>query len=301
MVYMDMMVLNKCRPKKSRTTRSKVKPRVEPTARDRNILLSVGVCQYLSTEQIGRELFPNLDRARRRLRTLYDAGYIRTIIWRSNESNLIRLTEFGWRYITEVHPEFRQQIRLPGPLREDRIPRHLLLVDTRLYAVAFGTYHNTPLSRWGTEDSTLPEDIGLAEWHLRPDAVAEFTTEDGPGYVAVLLDRDGRTDAVVLRQLRGYREAAFANRIHALWIVVAGERQQRWQRLLAEAELDEFGHILTKEALVLRPIHGRCESHGGDRNIIPDQTNNDELNSFVESDDCKTARHQRLADRSVEG
>ena len=55
-------------PKTARRARKRGTGPVVLTDRDIELLCLVGLCRYVSTNQLAREFFPSLDRARRRMR-----------------------------------------------------------------------------------------------------------------------------------------------------------------------------------------------------------------------------------------
>jgi hypothetical protein len=133
--------------KRSRTARTRrgLPPIGE---RDLDILTLVGLCRFLTTPQVARDLFPTEDRARRRLRQLFDAKLIAVTLTSSTQPNLISLTREGHEMLKAHRPELAARIRRTGLIRLGELERHLLLVDARLYAAAWGEAQAAPLIRW---------------------------------------------------------------------------------------------------------------------------------------------------------
>ena len=227
------------------------------TCRDISLLTLVGLMGYVSTEQVAREFFPSLDRARRRLRLLFDKSFLSISVTGSTKPNLISLTKTGLRLASETSPDLADRLRLAGPIRLSEAERHLLLVDVRLYAAALGELRNEPLVRWSSADSVLGRELGLHEFHLEPDALAEFATDQGRVCVAIELD-NGTEPAWsgLVRKLGRYREAARAGCLDNLWCVVQGgkEKQEAIRKRLREEGLEEFGQALTHELVICRPV-----------------------------------------------
>lgn len=244
-------------PKRPRTSRTIVRTGLNITCRDIFLLSMVGLMGYVSTEQVAREFFPSQDRARRRLRLLFDKGFICISVIGSTKPNLVSLTKTGLRLASETSPDLADRLRLAGPIRLAEVERHLLLVDVRLYAAALGELRNEPLVRWSSADSVLGREFGLHEFHLEPDSLAEFATNQGRVCVAVKLDTGTELAwSGLSRKLGRYREAAKAGCLDNLWCVVKGgrEKQETIQKRLREEGLEEFGQALTHELVICRPV-----------------------------------------------
>jgi hypothetical protein len=217
--------------KRSRTTRTR---RSLPpiSERDLDVLSLVGLCRFVTTSQVARDLFPTEDRARRRLRQLFDAKLIAVTLTSSTQPNLISLTKEGHELIKAQRPELAARIRRTGLIRLDELERHLLLVDARLYAAAWGQAHDAPLLRWTNNPTVFPA----------ADALAEFAAGDEIASVAIRCCRPHeRGDA--LERLRVQVEAGV---LRAVWLLsqteASGDRS--WFRQLSSVAMKQ------------RPING---------------------------------------------
>ena len=79
--------------KKNRRRRGEQQKNLRPivlTQRDIRIMMLIGLCRYCSTDHIKVEFFPDatICRCRRRLRQLYDAGYLQVTLTSSTKPNL---------------------------------------------------------------------------------------------------------------------------------------------------------------------------------------------------------------------
>lgn len=225
------------------------------TDRDLDALTLTGLCAYVSTNQIAREFFPTLDRARRRLRVLFDAGYVAVTLASSTLPNLVSLTRKGLSTVSEARGEVADRLRLAGTIRLAGVRHHLGVVDVRLYAAVLGAKRGAPLVRWSNGSSERFKAFGFDAARLSPDGLAEFQTPRGPVAVAVEVDLGTETLAVLSRKWKKYRRVAAAEAVDALWVYVdagAARRAAVVETLAAEA-LTEWSRVLGDE-VVRRPI-----------------------------------------------
>ena len=270
-------------PKKPRTTRSG-KPRLELTERDSQILLLIGTVGFLSSEQIAEEFFPSLDRCRRRLRQLFDAGMLFFFLHRADNPNLVRLTPEGLKRLFEYFPEYEGQIHLSGIIREHEIEKRLLLVDVRLFAVRHGETRGAPLTRLVSGTTVLAEELGLKEKKLSPAAIIEFSPPGESAFVAVeLVEARGRLSTTWAKRLGRYYELAIAETLDGLWLVTASaKRAAELRSLVLNAALDDFARVLTKDELKRRM---KCEAELSNpgRTVGSNPRNFDDSHSSVNS------------------
>ena len=199
--------------------------------RDLDILTLVGLCRFVTTLQVARDLFPSEDRARRRLRQLFDAKLVAVTLTSSTQPNLISLTREGHELIKAHRPELAARIRRTGLIRLGELERHLLLVDARLYAAAWGEAHRAPLVRWTNNPVAFTAADALAEF----DAGGEIAT------VAIRCDRPQERGAL-LERLHTQVEGGV---LRAVWVVTKTATRTfdvPWTR------------VLTMDVLLLRPL-----------------------------------------------
>lgn len=241
------------RLKKLRTTRSD-KPRLELTERDYQTLLFIGSLGFLATDQIAKQLFPSFDRCRRRLRLLFDAGFIFFFLQRADKPNLVRLTPKGLKHLIERFPEYDGQIRLPGIIKENEIEKRLLLVDVRIHAVTHGEEKCAPLTHWFSGNTILSNDLGLRERRLFPAAIIEFSPPHGQAFIAVeLIEGHTRLNNLWPKRLERYYELAIDEYLDGLWIITTSDKMATELKILvAEANLENFARVFTKIELKQR-------------------------------------------------
>jgi hypothetical protein len=216
--------------KRSRTARTRrgLPPIGE---RDLDILTLVGLCRFVTTPQIARDLFSSEDRARRRLRQLFDAKLVAVTLTSSTQPNLISLTREGHELLKAHRPELAARIRRTGLIRLGELEQHLLLVDARLYAAAWGEAHRVPLVRWTNNPAAFPG----------ANALAEFDAGGQVAAVAIRCDRPHERGET-LEKLRTQLEAGV---LRAVWILMKVER--------SGAELP-WARRLSSEIVTKRPV-----------------------------------------------
>lgn len=241
-------------PKRRRTERGSAR-RIEMTPRDDELLLLTGMCGHIGTDQICRALFTSEDRCRRRVRSLYDAGYLATLLVSSREPSLVRLTNKGLAYVTEKFPEAASRIRLPGPIRLAGIAHRRCVVDTRLYLAALAEQRGTPLIRWSNAGGELGAELGLTDLHLVPDGIAVLATPELV-YVSIEIDRTTESLGILSKKIERYVAAAAAGRLDSLWLIITGGsvRYQNLSRLLSEAGLGDWARVIPYSHILTRPV-----------------------------------------------
>jgi len=244
--------MKKRAPKRSRTKRAK-NGSVVITKRDIDVMILTGLCRYLSAEQLARELFPSINRCRRRVRQLFDAGLLRITLASSIKSNLVSLTRKGKAVIGEHAPKVAQRIRLlERGINLTGVEHHLGVVDARLYAAALSERLNKPLVHWDNAGGRQGRELGLPHWHLQPDGLAEFARGV---YVAVEVDCGSEPRSVLTDKLERYNGVAHEGTVDALWIVVLGgvQRQQSILGLVENHGLEQWARVMSREHIVARP------------------------------------------------
>lgn len=244
-------------PKRRRTERVATGPLVL-TERDYQILLLLGLCRLASSEQIMREsFFPSADRASRRLRALFDAGYLSVTLRSSTSPNILSLTALGISSVADRFPEQAGRIGRAGPLRLSSVAHKLLVVDVRLYAAGLGVAIGAPLLRWSNAGGELDRERGLGEFHLEPDGLAEFVAPGGSLVVAVEADRGHEgLQGVLQSKFARYARCFAARRLDALWVVQTGKvaRRRHIEELAQRAGIGTAVQVLDHAYILERPV-----------------------------------------------
>lgn len=232
------------KPKRPRMVRTP-STAFSPTARDLEVLTLVGLCRYLSTEQIARDCFPSSDRARRRIRRLFDAGYLDVRFTTSTAPNIISLTRRGLEVLQGEFPDLATRLHTSGAIRLNEVERHLATVDARLYAAALGNALAAPLVCWSARKEGPPEDLLLPDG-LEPDAIAEFDAESPRRYVAVEVAVTPEALRAVAARLDAY---LLVPGLLVVWVVVRDGGVQTVARRAGERVV-----VLERPHLVARPV-----------------------------------------------
>lgn len=242
---------------KQRGKRQKGRP-VVLTPRDRLILRLIGSCRYVSTTQIARELFSSVDRARRRIRQLFDNGYLQITLAGSTSPNLLSLTQEGARIVRTAFPDESENLRLPGAIRLAGVPHHLGIVNTRLYMEALARTNKQTMDAWESGAGRLARDLGLPGLGLQPDALAALSDTQSQEIYAAEVDCGTEPLAVLGRKLDRYSLVLQEQGgLDELWVVLAGTgslRKAGIERLVMQAGLGECTRVFTQEMVVARPV-----------------------------------------------
>lgn len=237
-------------PKRSRTVRSK-RLATMLQERDLEVLVFLAVVKYAEPGQIASAAgIPSLDRARRVLRRLYDAGLVSVTMTSSTAPNLVSLSKAGLEQVRLTAPDVAARARLSG-IRLQDVARHLLLVEARLFAAALGEARGGALLRFLSTPASVAKELGLPG--LVPAALAAFAYADGAALVAIEVDVAGTSADSVLRRLNSYRSAT--DHLDALWVVSVGDaaRVRQLEARLSELGIDEWARILPRATLSARP------------------------------------------------
>ena len=224
---------------------------IEITSRCEDALAFVGLNGYVSSEQVARAVFPNRDRARRRLRRLFDAGLIAVTYVSSNRPNLLSLTKRGRAVLEARDAALASRVRLAGPIRAQGVGHHLAIVDVRLFASIEGDEAGRPLRRFESGVASLAHELGITDTHVEPDALAVFGDEGR--VIAIEVDMGGETHAVLGRKLEKYRPHCESRTLDGLWIVAVGgvRRQQAIADLVQAAGLSGWARVLDHAVLAM--------------------------------------------------
>ena len=242
--------------KPARAARVRLSAQIEPTGRDIDVLALLGLCGCATSAQVARALFPSEDRARRRLRRLFDAGLVNVAVTGSNCPNLVSLTRRGLRFAENQLPDLAGRLRLCGPVQIASLNHRLAVVDARLYCAALGEARKEPLVRWANGGGAFAVEIGLADWRVEPDGLAEFATVGGPVVVAIEVDCGTEpVRSVIADKLERYCGGAENGVLDALWFVVmTSSRQETITQALLEHGLEHCSRALLIDEINNRPV-----------------------------------------------
>ena len=243
--------------KRSKQPRDQRAPKARPvliTERDLNLFELLVWCGYMASEQVERELFPSRDRCLRRCRQLYDANLLDVTLVQSQHDNLVSASRLARQVLREQRPGAIQGIRQPKPWRLGQVERRLMAVDAFLYIKALGEHRQTPLARWSWPGGSLHRELGLSDWGLSPDGVAELDMGE-PVHIAIEVDL--ARPAPLENSLPRYQEVARQQVFDALWVVVSAGADRRLavlDRLAKRAGLGEWMRALDRAWLTTRPL-----------------------------------------------
>lgn len=225
------------------------------TPRDYELLQLVGITRYLSTEQVARELFPTVDRCRRRLRALFDAGLVRVTLAGSTKPNLVSLTRHGLTTLAREDPTLGVSLHLPGVIRLAGIEHHLGVVDARLYLAALARRDGGTVQAFESAAGALGRALGFANGPLRPDAVARLAFADGATTVALEVDTGSEASRALAPKFARYRDI-LGSVVEELWVIASGGpgRLAHVAALAAAAGVGEATRILPVELVRARPV-----------------------------------------------
>ncbi len=262
------------------------------TCRDYDLLSMVGLLRHVSTDQIARELFPNSDRARRRVRQLFDACFIDITLISSNQPNLVSLTRQGIAALVEERSALAGRINRPAPLRLQALRHHLLVSDTRLYAASLGKIRGAPLVGWSGPGGHLHTELGMPEIPLVPDGLAEFSAESSR--IVIAIEADCGTEAMPMLEdkfLR-YCHVADAGHVDALWFVADGgvRRLRGIAQRVADAGLSDWVRVLSVAHVNTRPVRELPPRGGDGRDEVPNTTTEDSAEERTVSRGFRTGR-----------
>lgn len=262
--------------------------RVVLTPRDVDVLVLIGACGHVDTEQVARECFDGkLDRARRRLRQLYDARLLDVVLVASTQPNLLRLTKEGLAALHAHAPTLAEHVRLPGSLQLASVPHRRGIVDARCYVAALAAAAGASHFVWGNSGSALHDSFELREHALIPDAVFElsvsFTNIDtssvahNTAYTSNVVHNttdstyryavevDCGTEPVQARsahsievKLQKYAEAFADGRVREAWLLVTAEarvgRHEQIRHAVLREGLGSAVRLLAHDDARRRPV-----------------------------------------------
>lgn len=226
------------------------------TSRDKELLFLVRECGYLSSEQVAKALFPSLDRCRRRLRQLFDAGYLKVTLLSSTQPNLISLTAKGLTLLKFLLSETASTIHPAGSIQLAAVPHHLARVETRLYLEALSRLERGRLLKWKTGNGVLAEELGFNRVHLAPDAIAELELGGDLIHLAIEIDCATEGEGVLKQKFSKYKELFNFSDVDELWVIAAAseQRKERLEELAGAVGIAEKTRVMTLEYIETRPV-----------------------------------------------
>lgn len=217
--------------------------------RDLDLLTLVALTRGATTAQVARLLFPTEDRARRRLRTLFEARLVDVSLTSSTAPNLITLTRYGKNALVEARPSLANRVVVTRPPAPHAARHHVLVADLRIYLIL--------LERQGILQDLVvhspPAD--LVSWRphrLIPDAVAEATIGGETTVLALEADRGVEAAVVLEEKFERYVEALGRGVADRVVVGVEGgdDEARRVARIAQTVGLGEATVVIGRPSLV---------------------------------------------------
>jgi hypothetical protein len=225
------------------------------TDRDVDALLLIGNTGYCTTAQVARDLFPNENRCRHRIRDWLDQGLVRVVVTDTAAPSLVALTPAGLAAVQERQgPD--SGARLYGSINVISSWHHCAIVDVRLHLVELArTSADFELHGIHGGRSAAAADAGLRAHALVPDALCDVSLRRfGDAWAAVEVDAGSERGPFLLAKLQRYaewlREAG-----RELWLL--GKRTSdvvRLNRLSEEAGCTHAVRLVTSGYAAARPV-----------------------------------------------
>jgi hypothetical protein len=228
--------------------------------RDYEMMLFVGLCKYVCTGQLKQEFFTSLNRARRRIRKLFDAGLLDIHVAGSTSQNLVSLSKEGLALVKKSFPQLTERLNRPGTISLAGVEHHLAVVDVRQYLATLTQTRSWALLGWQSGSGALAQELGLLQFRLRPDALAEIETNTNPGTITLGIEVDCGTENMgftLAGKLDKYGQVFLSgDLIDELWIVVTGGklRQQSLEEQVRQAGLEQWTRVIAHSLLLTRPV-----------------------------------------------
>lgn len=211
--------------------------RLALTDRDREVLRLVGLAGVLSTDQIRRDLFPSIDRARFRLRKLYDVRLLNRFSYTSSKPDAYLLTQRGLRELEADGRAASISLLRRAPSYSGEAHARLL-GDVLLYLRALvRSTANAELLAWGRgRNAKVWSRSGLKGTGVVPDGMAVVASDGGEATLAIEADCATESVDTLSRKWCAYSAASV---VDELWVVAAGgaRRLDAIQRSLGEFPL----------------------------------------------------------------
>ncbi len=208
--------------------------RLSLTDRDWDLLELVGAARYVSVRHIALAFFPpGSDRATRRIRALYDAGFLRLTVTSSTEPALVSLSPDGLDALWDRLGDEDPRVGLAGAIPLGGVAHHLLLVSARLWAAGLAEVGKPRLLSWNSGSSEAAV-AALGGAKVRPDSMAEFLLSSGNVMTAFVEGDTGtQRQGVIAGKASRYLPILTAAPRRELWFATAGSARR--EELLAAA------------------------------------------------------------------
>lgn len=204
--------------KTPRTSPTKNKHGIAIGERDLDIIELISVNGYVSRGQIGRALVPDPDTCRRRLRQLFNAGYLSASLQHSRDQNLWSATARGLALLEERRGELPLDARAAGPIRSEGVPHHLLMVDARIAFKAWSDQGVLNLAAWHSSRNATASSL-LRGSGLVCDGLVELE-ESRIHFIVLEFDRQTESrNGVLLRKLQAYVSVLRRQPQLELWLI----------------------------------------------------------------------------------
>ncbi len=263
------------------------------TERDLDMLTLVGLSRYVSTDQLARDFFPSTDRARRRVRKLFDAGLLTVMVVDSAKPNLVALTRRGLSLLLAREPGLDGRVGRAGAVRLPAVDHHLAVVDARTFAAGLASRERVPL-RFESGVGALAAEFGLPSLPLEPDGIAVFGEAGETTAVGVEVDLGHEGLKVLVAKFERYAQAFDRGPLDALWLVVeAGPgRRTSLEAAVAAAGIAPRTTIVALSHLRRRPVVGLPEAAGEGKKA---EGINSPLATHANQAEIKALPHLRLS------
>lgn len=236
-----------------RTKPASIRPNVSLTPRCLEVLYCIATLGRVSTEQVAREFFPSVDRARRRLRQLTDARLLDAVLVSSQSSNI--LTARRETLLALADQGFDVSGLKPAtPPRLSAVFHELLVVELRLYCANLQSAGHGELLGWDAGRGESARALGLSQARIAPDGILRLRLGSTEGLVVAEADC-GFEDAALAEKLERYGLWLPTQTRTELWLVAEGSeaRLRRVATLCNQAGISRFTRLLTPQHLKARP------------------------------------------------
>jgi len=178
--------------------------------RDIDILLALLKMRLLRTTDISSLYFSAVGTCQKRLRKLFDAGLVRSIVTDLAQENRYGLTPLGHRLLEEALPDGAVPAYRPAPRVDSRGAAHLDLMNQYRIALARAApEHGVKLVRF-TPEWELRSAEPLAK--LIPDAAVVLAVDRRRIEVALEIDIGTESPSVVAKKVMRYQAARLQDR-----------------------------------------------------------------------------------------
>lgn len=230
-----------------------------------DIGLFLGLSKFAAASHVRIEFFKSDSRARRRLRQLWDNGFIDRFQVGSSTESLLTLSNEGLALVKSMFPEQAGRVTRATRVSLSSVDHHLLLVSTRLFAKAWCEAQGWSLATWESGCNQLARELNMPRLKLRPDAVLELERPDGDDcWLVAAVEADCGTEggteedeSVLANKWKRYDQVGpDVGGLDWLWVVVRGgkDRLAGIERSIARAGLESWTWVIAEDRLLTRPV-----------------------------------------------